>query len=102
MSNRGILVAALLAGLAGVVAGLVINGPGPLLGSEPGQRALQTLAAAGAPAPPEGLEVAGRGDAIPRLELPGLDGDAVALPDGRGRPLLRNALARRRAPCRAR
>ena len=90
-----ILLVAVVAGLLGVAAGIAVNGPGPLLGpalrSELGQRVLQRAVAVNAPPAPAGLVVAARGDRIPPLALPNLDGTQVALPDAyAGRPILIN------------
>src|SRR3546814_5215149 len=51
--------------------------PGPLLGTEAGQRVVQEAYRATAPAPPPGVTVAGRGDTIPAFTVPGLDGTPV-------------------------
>src|SRR5690606_1286856 len=78
--NTRIVLVALAAGVIGAGAGLWFNGAAPLLRSEIGQRALQDVLSATAPAAPAGLAVAQRGQLIPTLHLPDLDGQPLELP----------------------
>lgn len=97
-----IVLVALVAALAGAGASLFFDPTiaTRLASTEPGQKLLGAVLNAHAPAPPEGLRVAERGDIVPHMNLAEPEGAIVELPKAwSGKPTLVNVWATWCAPC---
>lgn len=101
-SNKGVLVVALLAAIAGVVASLYFEPTIAmrLAGTEPGQRVLGAVMDLKAPAVPDGVAIARRGEPVPPMALATVDGAQVNVPQAwAGTSTLVNLWATWCAPC---
>ena len=101
-SNKGILVVALLAAIAGAAASLYFEPTIALrlAGTEPGQRVLGAVLDAKAPPPPAETKIAKRGDIVPIMTLATPNGVKVEIPQAwAGNPTLVNLWASWCAPC---
>lgn len=101
-SHRSVILAAILAAIAGVVASLYFEPQIAyrLASTEVGQRAVASVLRAQAPPAPAGLAVAVPGQPLPALQLSDLSGNRIQLPAAwQGQVTLVNFWATWCAPC---